>query len=648
MPLPAPHLDDRDFQSLVDDAKRLVQQRCPEWTDHNVSDPGVTLIETFAYMVDQLLWRLNQVPDRLYVKFLELLGVQLEAPNAARAPITFWLSAPQEQTVAVPAGTQIATRRTDAEPITFTTLAPLDIVPCAFERAATEILGEQVDRTDELHRREGFACFSEVPQVGDSFYVGLSNAVPSCAIALRFGLDTEGSGVDPRYPPLAWEAWDGSHWAPCEVESDTTGGLNRDGDVVLHLPRTHTAHVGVTRQLAGWVRCRVTPTEEWQPGYTSSPRVKRLSAFTKGGTTQAVHADVVEGEVVGTSEGVPAQRFTLRHRPVVHGEERFGHSLEVIGAGGVEVWQEVGTFGTSGPRDRHFMIDPTAGEVVFGPAVRSEDGKLRHYGAVPAKHAGIRLREYRHGGGQRGNVAVGALGVVKSSVPLIATVTNRRPALGGTDGETMDNAKVRGPLLLQTRQRAVTAEDYEALACDAAKEVARARCVPAGVDGVEAGTVRVLLVPQVDDGQYGSLQFEQLRPEEELVERVRAYLDARRVIGTRLVVEPADYVGVTVAAILRAEPAADPSTVRAAALTAVYRYLHPLRGGPDGTGWPFGNRVATWDVYGVLQAVPGVASAEDVRLFSADPVEHTRSGQVERIDIGPNHLFFSVGHQIRV
>jgi hypothetical protein len=55
MALPAPNLDDRRFQNLVDDAKRLVQRRCPEWTDHNVSDPGVTLIETFAYMTDQLL-----------------------------------------------------------------------------------------------------------------------------------------------------------------------------------------------------------------------------------------------------------------------------------------------------------------------------------------------------------------------------------------------------------------------------------------------------------------------------------------------------------------------------------------------------------------------------------------------------------------
>ena len=62
--LPAPNLDDRRFQDLVDDAKRLVQQRCPEWTDHNVSDPGVTLIEAFAWMADQLLYRLNRVPDR--------------------------------------------------------------------------------------------------------------------------------------------------------------------------------------------------------------------------------------------------------------------------------------------------------------------------------------------------------------------------------------------------------------------------------------------------------------------------------------------------------------------------------------------------------------------------------------------------------
>ena len=81
--LPAPNLDDRTFQGLVDEAKRLVQNRCPEWTDHNVSDPGVTLIEAFAQMVDQLIYRLNRVPDLNYVKFLELIGVELRPPAAA-------------------------------------------------------------------------------------------------------------------------------------------------------------------------------------------------------------------------------------------------------------------------------------------------------------------------------------------------------------------------------------------------------------------------------------------------------------------------------------------------------------------------------------------------------------------------------------
>src|SRR3954447_19384092 len=70
MALPVPNLGARRLQALVDEAKRLVQQKCPEWTDHNVSDPGVTMIELFAWMTDQVVYRLNRVPDRHYVKFL--------------------------------------------------------------------------------------------------------------------------------------------------------------------------------------------------------------------------------------------------------------------------------------------------------------------------------------------------------------------------------------------------------------------------------------------------------------------------------------------------------------------------------------------------------------------------------------------------
>ena len=111
MTLPAPNLDDRAFQDLVDEAKRMVQRRCPEWTDNNVADPGVTLIETFAYMVDQLIYRLNRVPDLNYIKFLELLGEHLRPPAAAIAPVKFSLAVPQPVDVLIPAGTLVSTTR---------------------------------------------------------------------------------------------------------------------------------------------------------------------------------------------------------------------------------------------------------------------------------------------------------------------------------------------------------------------------------------------------------------------------------------------------------------------------------------------------------------------------------------------------------
>jgi len=270
VPLPAPHLDDRTFQSLVDDAKRLVQQRCPEWTDHNVHDPGVTLIETFAYMVDQVLWRLNRVPDRTYVKFLDLLGVRLRPPTAARAPVTFWLSAAQPATLTIPPGTLVATPRTENEPVVFTTLHELDIVPCEMAVVATAVDGTQTDQTDTVNHGDGFWCFGpppRVPAVDDCFYVGLSNAVPSCAVTLRFECPTAGVGIDPRYPPLRWEAWDGERWVGCELDRDGTGGFNWSGDIVLHVPSGHRPHAAIVSQAAGWLRCRVVEAETWQPAY---------------------------------------------------------------------------------------------------------------------------------------------------------------------------------------------------------------------------------------------------------------------------------------------------------------------------------------------------------------------------------------------
>lgn len=644
--LPAPNLDDRRFQELVDEAKRRVQQRCPEWSDHNVSDPGVTLIEVFAWMTDQLVYRLNRVPERNYIKFLELIGVRMFPPTAARAEVTLWLSAPQPVPVTVAPGTEVATLRTEtADAVVFSVVAPLDIVPCHLVGLGSSISGKKVrQHFAALEAGDSFYCFATSPKVGDTLLIGLSEAVPSCAVALRFDCQIEGVGVDPTRPPLRWEAWTGDGWEDCEVDRDGTGGLNRAGDVVLHVPRDHVTSV-VGRQRAGWLRCRLVEAEPDQPVYSASPMIRSLSAFTVGGTASAVNARVVDGEVVGVSEGVPAQRFPLRNRPVVPGDDP--PVLEVAGGDGWQDWREVQSFADSGPADRHFVLDPVAGEVVLGPGVREPDGSLRQYGAVPVKSATIRLRSYRSGGGRRGNVARGALAVLKSSIPFVARVENRRPASGGVDGEDIESVKLRGPILLRTRNRAVTREDYEQLAREAAPEVARVRCAPAG-EGADGGGVRVLVVPATGGDGEGRMRFEDLVPAEETLARIAAHLDERRVIGARVVVEPPVYQGVTVVARLVPRATTSAKRLQAACTAALYRYFHPIEGGPDGTGWPFGRPVQVGEVYSVLQRVSGLEMVDEARLFAADPITGQRGEAVQRIEIGPDALVFSYQHQVRV
>jgi predicted phage baseplate assembly protein len=642
MVLPVPNLDDRQFQDLVDEAKRRVMQRCPEWTDHNVSDPGITLIETFAYMVDELIYRVNRVPEAHYLRFLDLIGVTLFPPTAARGDVTFWLSAAQEQAVTVPPGTQVATLRTEAEePVVFTVDERLDMVPVTLARLAhAPAGGAVVDRTDELLGNQGPATFAATPAPGDAVLFGLSDAAPRCAILLRVNADVQGVGVDPRDPPWVWEAWDGSNWAACEVDHDTTGGFNKPGDVVLHLPATHTASV-LARQRAGWIRCRIVEPLPGQPFYRASPRLHTAAASTIGGTIPAVHADVVRNETIGTSDGSAGQRVALTHRPIVAADGPL--IVEVAAGQGWEEWREVASFAQSGPADRHVMVDRVGGEIVFGPTVRTESGEVRQYGAIPAKSAVMRVPEYRHGGGQRGNVARGMLAVQRDPLPFISSVTNRRPATGGVDGESVREASIRGPLVLRTRDRAVTAEDYEQLAREAAPDAARVRCVPAGPG---SPAVRLLVVPAVVT--TSDLEFGHLRPDPDLLGRIGAFLDERRCVGSRIAVEPPFYQGVTVVARIRARARTDVDLLRTRATEALYRYLHPTVGGPDGTGWPFGRPVQVGEFFAVLQQLQGVDLVDEVRLFGADPTTGARGESVPRLDLPSNALAFSYGHQVRV
>lgn len=651
MALDVPNLDDRRFQDFVDDAKRLVQRQCPEWTDHNVSDPGVTLIETFAHMTDHLAYRLNLVPDRLYLKFLDLIGLTLLPPTAATTTVTFWLTAPATSSLTISTGTRVATLRAyDQEAIEFATVDELVLPRRAVHAVrttagATDADERTANRTVLLAHDRSFPAFSDPPVVDESLLIGLDDPAPRCAIRIDLRAHVDGIGVDPTNPPLVWEAWTGSTWTACETSSDSTGGLNTSGSVIVHVPVEHEASV-VDGVRAGWLRARIRATDAGQGAYRHPPVIHGLTACTVGGTVTAMHGELIEREILGEAEGVPGQTFTLSRYPVMNGMAK--PALETSTEDGWQEWTAVDHFAESTEHDRHYLLDPVSGTVAFGPAVRDPDGSLRRCGAIPEHGATVRIRRYSVGGGRQGNVTAGAITTLRSSIPFVATVENRRAARGGVDGETIDEAKSRAPLLIRTRSRAVTADDYEVLARQAAPDATRIRCIAAGDGDAAAGQVRLLVVPAVPNG-HGRVAFEDLLPQPESMQRIATHLDKHRVIGTSVSVEPPRYRGVTVVAKLVADRAADAERVRARAEAALYEFISPLPGGgPDGGGWPFGRAAQLGDIYGLLQKVPGVQNVSSIRLFPADPVTGRRGPESTRIELDSHSLVFSFDHQVLV
>ena len=109
MSIQSPNLDDRTFSDLVDAAKLLIRQHCPEWTDLSPGDPGIVLLEAFAFLTETMIFRLNRIPEKAYIEFLRLIGVKLAPPSAAKVKLQFSVSKQQPQAIEIPRKTRVTT-----------------------------------------------------------------------------------------------------------------------------------------------------------------------------------------------------------------------------------------------------------------------------------------------------------------------------------------------------------------------------------------------------------------------------------------------------------------------------------------------------------------------------------------------------------
>jgi predicted phage baseplate assembly protein len=658
MSLPEVTLDDRTFQDLVNEARRRIHQRCPEWTDQNVSDPGITLIEQFAWMTEATIYRLNRIPEKLHVALLQLLGIKLAEPVAAKTDLRFTLSAPPTDPLFIPAGdTEVGTRRTaNEEAVVFQTDEDVTIpaarpVAYALKRAGT-VKDVSVAGGEARPKGDDQLAFASPPRVGDAIYLGFDT--PLQRMVLRVDVDcslARGSGVRPEDPPLRWEV---SHvdpeggWVEATVLEDLTGGFNYAGTVTLQLPDVHSA-VTIADHRAYWVCCRFHSKARsgGEGTYSKPPEIRSITAAPIGALIQASHSVRVDNEELGVSDGTPGQSFDVQHAPLLECTEHEFLEVRDPETGVWEQWQQRESFVDSGFSDWHYVVDLARGRVELGPVVRDDKGEWHQHGEVPPKGSTLRFTRYRHGGGRRGNVAAATLTVLKRAIPG-ASVTNPGPALGGTDLESIENARARASMEIRTRYRAVTADDIVFLCGEASPRVARAVCV-----GNEGETVRVHILPNVPDPVGRPLTYAELTPDKALEDEVLEYLDERKLIGTSIHVRPVKLRGVGVVVRLQARLHTDLERIQQGVEYALYTFLNPLVGGSldgVGTGWDFGRALNEGELYGVLRKIEGIEFVKMLRVYEMDlesgTQESKEAGSV--LEIGPHEVIASGSHLARV
>ncbi|MCA9562485.1 MAG: putative baseplate assembly protein [Myxococcales bacterium] len=505
-----------------------------------------------------------------------------------------------------------------------------------------------------------FQVFQPIPDENPALYMGFqgedTGPFPNRPVGVYFRLlEFEDELVDPSYEEylakkaelhgpdftkeqrVVWEYSDGKKWIPLPV-TDNTRNFSTSGMVEFIGPKKFAwRRAKRFGDELFWLRCRLE-----MGGYDRMPRISRVLL----NSVPVSNHLTVRNELLGSGRATPNQRLELARKPLLEGEElyilesemptkeaeeelrdAFGDSAieeAVDGDRGYWIrWRRVDTFFGHHRDSRVYTVDPIQGAIIFGDGNR---------GMMPPEGANnIVMRKYHVGGGARGNVGSYSINVLRQPIPYINGVTNHFQASGGADAETVDEVKQRGPHVIKSKDRAVTAGDFEWLAKEASSGVARAKCV----EGTREGQVTVVVVPRFEkaDHMTSAHLSQKLLPSNQLLRRVRAYLDERRLVSCMITVEKPRYVDLSLTVELVREPGGASEDIKAEVEFLLRKFLHPIMGGRNGRGWPFGRVLHKVDLYNVAEEVAGVEFVDRVDILDED-----RGVKVESVKLGPMEL----------
>ncbi|MWC27067.1 putative baseplate assembly protein [Paenibacillus sp. MMS18-CY102] len=640
--LPIPNLDDKTFAQLIEDAKKQIPRYAPDWTDYNAHDPGITMLELFAWLAESQRFYLDQVRDDHIRKYLKLLGTAPLPPKPARAEVSFsfkdeatspfaGLSATTDEPVQVPAGTRMM-----AGELAFETEEELAVTAASLTAIVTLAGSAMLDQTEAAgHEGLTFMAFGDKAEAGSSLYLGFDRKLaPQMPLSILFRLYDQypvpiAAMADERVgevtPPvkLVWEYMnEDSEWEPLQVERDETAMLTRTGRILFRTPEKCGLQrvFPIMAAACCWFRCTIV-----EAGYELVPRV---DSVTLNAVSTVQLASSLEW--LGRSNGLGNQSYTLRSGDGIVPESMAVEVFEPL-SGSWQAWKRVEDWDASAPDDRHFVFDLDNHSIQFGDGLR---------GMVPPaseQEQSIRVSCQRTAG-LASNVGAGTIRRFAdrdNGLESILRIDHRLPAAGGANAERLDDAVTRAGKELKQLTRAVTDRDYEMLACQTpGLRVARAKALL-----LDDNAVSVVVVPYSDKpNPQPSIGYRQT---------VARHLDQHRLLTTRVTVVAPQYVKVQVNALITMRNGYDSVNVQQDVTAALGRFLHPLEGGAAGKGWAFGQAVYRSELYALIDQVPGVDSVERLQLFTAGGGGGVLDEQ-GNVVIAANALVYSDYHQVEI